>query len=167
MDDLAPLAVSTDGLSEAQWKTGELYVYHHRIRCPSCHSWWRFDAAAPRGAIDPHPDPAKLVGGLLCGVCSARRGAVALIRRGDGKTVLGRYWTDDDDRRIYGICMHPRGQVVEITRGGLWDRVTPLVDERRQEEDRILCVDGRRNPAIGPQRLANLGLDWPAIEGER
>lgn len=80
MDDLAPIAISTGALTEARWKNGDLYVYRHRIRCPSCHSWWRFDAAAPRGAIDPHPDPTKIVGGLLCGVCSARRGAVALIR---------------------------------------------------------------------------------------
>lgn len=162
MDDFAPIAVSTGALTEVRWKTGDLYVYRHRIRCPHCHSWWSFEAAAPRGAIDPGPDPAKLLAGLLCGTCSARRQAVAVM--GGGR--LGRYWTDAYDRQVYGVCLNARGRMIEITRGELWDRSTPLVDERTDDERRILEVDGRRNPAIGPQRLARLGLDWVAVETE-
>ena len=158
MDDLAPISVSTGALNEARWKTGDLYVYRHRIRCPSCHAWWRLETAAPRGAIDPKPDPAKLLAGLLCGTCSARRQAVAVM--GGGR--LGRYWTDADDKRLYGICLNPRGVVVEIARGDLWDRVTPLVDERADREREILDVDGRRCPGISAARLSRLGLDWIA-----
>lgn len=158
MDDLSPLAVSTAGLSKARWKTGELYVYRHRIRCPHCHSWWSFEAAAPRGAIDPNPDPAKILAGLLCGACSARRQAVAVM--GGGR--LGRYWTDADDRQVYGVCLNARGRMIEITRGDLWDRVTPLVDERADREREILDVDGRRCPGMSAARLSRLGLDWIA-----
>lgn len=158
MDDLSPLAVSTAGLSKARWKTGELYVYRHRIRCPHCHSWWSFETAAPRGAIDPNPDPAKILAGLLCGACSARRQAVAVM--GGGR--LGMYWTDADDRQVYGVCLNARGRMIEITRGDLWDRSTPLVDERADREREILDVDGRRCPGMSAARLARLGLDWIA-----
>lgn len=162
MDDLAPISVSTGGLNEARWKTGDLYVYRHRIRCPSCHAWWRLETAAPRGAIDPKPDPAKILGGLLCGACSARRRAFAITVDGAGKSRAKRFWGDADDKRLYGICLNPRGVVVEISRGDLWDRVTPLVDERADREREILDVDGRRCPGMSAARLSRLGLDWIA-----
>ena len=166
MDEPIEIAISTGGLNEARWKTGDLYIYRHRIRCPSCHVWWRLETAAPRGAIEPKPDPARILGGMLCGTCTARRKAWAVEAGGK----VGAFWSSEDDRRIYGVCLNPRGLVVEITRGELWDRKTPLVDERADREREILDVDGRRMPGITPGRAQRLGLDWVTHEiemGER
>lgn len=163
------VSVSLADLSEARWKSGDLYVYHHKVRCPDCNGFWRFEVAAPRGAIDPHPDPAKVVDGLLCGVCTARRKAFAILPVEGMKPRLGRFFDPESERKvIFGKCMNHNGRMpVEITRGEVWDRVTPLLDERSDQERRILEVDGKRQMAITPQRLQALGLNWPVYEDKR
>lgn len=159
-----PIQVSTASLSESRWKTGELYVYRHVIRCPLCDRDWCFEAAAPRGAINPQVDPASIGPGLLCGVCAAQRIAVAVFPVEGGKATMRKFWTDQDEAIIWGRCKgHHRAQYApRITRGGLWDRATPLLDEREDAMRTILDIGGRRVPGITPKRLQRLGLNWRA-----
>lgn len=155
---------TTATLSEARWKTGDLYVYRHVCRCPGCEGSWTFEVAAPRGAIEPKADPARIGPGLLCGTCAARRSAYAVLPQGDQKAGLMRFWGDQDEANVWGRCKgyHRSQYAPQITRLGLWDRTTPLLDEREDSMRAILDIDGRRVPGITPNRLQRLGLDWRA-----
>lgn len=163
------IQISTAALSEARWKTGDLYVYRHVCRCPGCEGSWTFEVAAPRGAIDPKVDPARIGPGLLCGTCAARRSAYAVFPQGDQKAGLMRFWGDQDEANVWGRCKgyHRAQYAPQITRLGLWDRMTELVDEREARMREILDVDGRRMPGITPGRAQRLGLDWITHEIER
>ena len=163
--ELIPLQISTAALSEARWKSGDLYVYRHVCRCPGCEGSWTFEVAAPRGAIEPKIDPARIGPGLLCGTCAARRTAYAVFPRDDGsKAGLMRFWCDQDEASVWGRCKgyHRAQYAPRITREGLWDRTTPLLDEREDAMRAILDIGGRRVPGITPNRLQRLGLDWRA-----
>lgn len=158
------IQISTAALSEARWKIGELHIYRHVTKCPSCFRDWTFEAAAPRGAINPQVDAGAIGPGLLCGVCAAHRTAFAVFPVEGGKSVMRRFWRDQDEADVWGRCKGSHGQQYSprITREGLWDRTTPLVDERDDAMRAILDIDGRRVPGITPGRLRRLGLDWRA-----
>lgn len=167
---IAESQATTAMLSEARWKSGDLYVYRHVLRCPSCDGYWTFEVAAPRGAIEPKVAPGKIGPGLLCGTCRARRTAYAVFPRDDGsKSGLMRFWCKDDEEQIWKRCCGEsrRDYAPQITRLGLWDRTTELVDEREARMREILDVGGRRIPGITPGRAQRLGLDWVTHEIER
>jgi hypothetical protein len=167
-EEPTPIQISAAALSEARWKTGELWVYRHDCRCPHCHRWWAFEVAAPRGTIAPDVAPAKAGMGLLCGECTAKRIALAVYPRTDGGNAgIMRFWTDQDERNAWGRLRHGNGYAPRITRLAVWDRSTPLADDQRARMDEILNVDGRRLPGITPRRAQRLGLDWQTHEIER
>lgn len=163
------IQISTAALSEARWKSGDLYVYRHVCRCPGCEGSWTFDVAAPRGAIEPTVDPARIGPGLLCGTCAARRTAYAVFPRDGQSAGVMRFWSDQDEANVWGRCKgyHRAQYAPQITRLGIWDRTTELVDEREARMREILDVDGRRMPGITPGRAQRLGLDWVTHEIER
>jgi len=164
------IQISTAALSEARWKSGDLYIYRHVCRCPGCDARWSFEVAAPRGAIEPTVDPARIGPGLLCGTCAARRTAYAVFPREDGgKSGLMRFWSGQDEANVWGRCKgyHRAQYAPQITREGLWDRTTELVDQREARMREIFDVVGRRMPGITPGRAQRLGLDWITHEIER
>jgi len=117
------IQISVAALSEARWKSGDLYIYRHVCRCPGCDTRWTFEVAAPRGAIDPTIEPARIGPGLLCGTCAARRTAYAVFPRDGQGAGLMRFWGDQDEANVWGRCKgyHRAQYATQITRLGLWD----------------------------------------------
>jgi len=93
------------GLIAAQ--SGERWIYRHRIRCPSCNAEWVCDVVAPRGYVEPKPDPIRWGMGCLCGRCEARRRilvseTVVSVRDHSKSPAMGRLWGEEDDRHAWG-----------------------------------------------------------------
>jgi hypothetical protein len=71
---------------------GERWVYRTTSRCPHCHAYWVTEHAAPRGEVDPHPDPIRLGLALLRGRCEAKRRAYRSVTIDGRLKSIGNWW---------------------------------------------------------------------------
>lgn len=151
--------------------TGVRYVYRHRFRCPSCHCVWVLEVAAPRGHVNPKPDPVRMGMACLCGRCEARRKARTVSdgakpqRPGQGGK-FGLPWAEEDDRKVWGLLRHHTSDYVPLVERlpEPWDE-SPLRDYKKAEMDRIFIRhDGRIASVLSEAALLCLKLDWRSVD---
>lgn len=142
----------------------ELFVYTHRLRCPSCHGYWVFQTASPVGTIVKSPNPVRIGMGLLCGSCEGKRMAIMVIPPRDGvKGATGKFWSQQDtDHAMMTLRGNPNSYAVQITKSEKpWDGVTGLVDDKQSYLDLLFKKkNGVRSVAISQQFHAQHLPDW-------
>jgi hypothetical protein len=143
---------------------GERWVYKTTCRCPHCHAYWVTEHAAPRGEVDPNPDPIRLGMALLCGRCEAKRRAIRATKVERRLRSVGYFWAVEDTNAAWGVLRgNSRGYRPRVERLGVWDG-SPLRDDREAELVRILGPARQPTIHLTDETVRALGLDWAPTE---